>query len=77
MLRVQTSDYHFALYWLHNQLPRYMMAPQVARVNPERPELLWKKYKTKFVGDVQSKRVLYGLQAVDAAAPALVSDDGG
>jgi hypothetical protein len=60
----QTQDYHFVLHWLHEHMPRYVMAALVARVNPERPEMLWKKYGAKFAGDVQNKRVLYGLQAV-------------
>lgn len=45
-------------------MPRYVMAAFVARVNPERPEVLWTKYGAKFAGDVQNKRILYGLQAV-------------
>jgi len=45
-------------------MPRYVMAALIARVNPEHPEIIWKKYGAKFAGDVQSKRVLYGLQAV-------------
>lgn len=45
-------------------MPRYVTAALVARVNPERPEVLWKKYGAKFAGDVQCKRVLYGLQAI-------------
>ena len=43
---------------------RYVMAALVARVNPDRPEMLWKKYGAKFAGNVQNKRVLYGLQAI-------------
>jgi hypothetical protein len=73
----QIYDYHFVLHWLHEQMPRYVMAAQAARVNPEHPEILWKKYGVKFAGDVQSKRVLYGLQADGVAAPALGSDSGG
>jgi hypothetical protein len=38
------------------------MAALVARVNPEWPEVIWKKYGAKFAGNVQSKRILYGLQ---------------
>ena len=64
------------LHWLHDQMPRYVMAAQVARVAPEHPEILWKKYGVKFAGDVQNKRVLYGLQASGAEAPALGSDSG-
>jgi hypothetical protein len=60
----QIQDYHFVLHWLHDQMPRYVIAALVARVNPERPETLWKKYGVKFAVDVQSKRVLYGLQRV-------------
>lgn len=41
---------------------------------PERPEMLWKKYGEKFAGDVQSKRVLYRLQASGLAFAALGSD---
>jgi hypothetical protein len=52
------------------------MVTRATRVNPERPELLWKKYETKFAEDVQGKLVLYGLQAWGAAAPALGSDGG-
>jgi len=55
----QTQDYHFVLHWLHEQLPRYVIA---AQVSPKHPEILWKKYGAKFAGDVQNKRVLYGLQ---------------
>ena len=62
--------------WLHDQMPRYVMAAQAARVAPSHPEILWKKYGAKFAGDVQSKRVLYGLQALGLAAPALGSDGG-
>jgi hypothetical protein len=60
----QAQDYHFVLHWLHEHMPRYVMAALVARVNPDHPELLWKKYGAKFAGDVQNKRVLYGLQAI-------------
>jgi hypothetical protein len=60
----QIYDYHSVLHWLHEQMPRYVMDALAARVNPEHPEILWKKYATKFAGDVQSKRVLYGLQAI-------------
>ena len=45
-------------------MPRYVMAALVAQVNPDRPEMLWKKYGVKFAEDVQGKHVLYGLQAV-------------
>lgn len=72
----QIYDYHFVLHWLHEQMPRYVMVAQAARVNPEHPDILWKKYGVKFAGDVQSKRVLYGLQADGVAAPALGSDGG-
>lgn len=57
-------------------MPRYVMAAQVARGAPKHPEILWKKCGVKFSGDVQSKRVLYGLQASGLAAPALGSDSG-
>jgi hypothetical protein len=60
----QTQGYHFVLHWLHEHMPRYVMAALVARVNPERPKMLLKKYGAKFVGDVQNKRILYGLQAI-------------
>jgi hypothetical protein len=60
----QTHVYHFVLHWLHEHMPRYVMAALVARVNPERLEVLWTKYGAKFAGDVQNKRVLYGLQEV-------------
>lgn len=60
----QTHDYHFVLHWLHEYMPRYVMAALAARVSPDRPEMLWKKYGAKFAGDVQNKRVLYGLQAI-------------
>jgi len=53
----QTYDYHFVLHWLHEQMPRYVMTALVARVNPDHPETLWKKYGAKFAGDVQSKRI--------------------
>jgi hypothetical protein len=52
-------------------MPRYVMAAQAARAAPEHPAILWKKCGPKFAGDVQSKRVLYGLQASGAPAPAL------
>ena len=55
-------------------MPRYVMAAQAARVASSHPEILWKKYWAKFAGDVQHKRVLYGLQASGLAAPALGSD---
>lgn len=64
----QTQDYHFVLHWLHEQMPRYVMAALMARVNRDHPETLWKKYGVMFAGDVQSKRVLYGLQAEGSAA---------
>lgn len=60
----QTQDYHFVLHWLHEHMPRYVMAALVARVNSDDPEVLWKKYGANFAGDVLSKRVLYGLQVV-------------
>ena len=72
----QTQDYHFVLHWLHEQMPRYVMAALEARVAPEHPEILWQKYGVKFAEDVQSKRVLYGLQASGVEAPALGSDGG-
>ena len=65
----QTHDYHFVLHRLHEHMPRYVMAALVARVNPERPEMLWKKYGSKFACDVQTKRVLYGLQAITRVDP--------
>lgn len=58
----QTYDYHFVLHWLREHMLRYVMAELVARVNPEYPEMLWKKYSAKLADDVQNKRVLYGLQ---------------
>lgn len=45
-------------------------------MSPEHPDTLWKKYGAKFAEDVQTKRVLYGLQADGAAAPARGSDGG-
>ena len=56
--------YHFVLQWLHEHLPRYVVAASVNNINIERPEKLWKKYGAKFAGDVQRKRVLYGLQII-------------
>lgn len=58
----QTHDYQFVLRWLHEHMPRYVMAALVVRVNPDYPETLWEKYGAKFARDVQDKRVLYGLQ---------------
>ena len=60
----QIYDYHFVLHWLHEHLVPYVMAALVAKVSPEHPDVLRKKFDAKFAGDVLSKRVLYGLQAV-------------
>jgi hypothetical protein len=60
----QIQDYHFVLHWLHEHMPRYVMAALVAQINPERPEILWTKYGAKFADDVQNKHVLYELQAI-------------
>lgn len=57
----QIYDYREVLHWLHEHMPRYVLA--ALRVNPEHSEILWKKYGTKFADDVQSRCVLYGLQA--------------
>jgi hypothetical protein len=52
------------LHWLYDKMPRYVLDALVAGVHPEHPEILWNKYAAKFAEDVQSKHVLYGLQAV-------------
>jgi hypothetical protein len=62
----QIYVYHAVLHWLHDQMPHFVLA--ALRVNPERPELLWRKYTTKFADDVLKKRVLYGLQTADASS---------
>jgi hypothetical protein len=60
----QTHDYHFVLHWLHEHMPRYVMAALVGKVSPEHPDVLWKKFEVKYAGDVLNKRVLYRLQVV-------------
>jgi hypothetical protein len=59
----QIFDYHYVLHWLHDQMARYALSLEAARVHPEHPELIWEKYAVKFAEDVYNKRVLYGLQA--------------
>jgi hypothetical protein len=60
----QIYDDHYVLHWLHDQMLRYAMDALAAGVHPKCPEILWKKYATKFADDVQGRHVLYRLQAV-------------
>lgn len=58
----QIYGYHGVLHWLHQHMVPYVMAALIGKVNPEHPDVLWKKFEVKFAEDMLKKRVLYSLQ---------------